>query len=224
MFAKTIAAFVVFAVATVPVAMGQVSAGLTGEPLSVEMMLIRENSMALNREQNMFALEYTNNAIGGGGVDAEIYAALERLVHGSTLNRIIAGGRVANDFPDVRREAARQLGAIGSQDARAILMRACLAEREPMVLQEVMASLGGINSDNNHQTSVIIVRVAGRAHRYPAPNNHVALAAVNALESLASMDGGITYPGAFWYIFDVAGGPYVPVVRQRAQEVIDSLR
>jgi len=56
------------------------------------------------------------------------------------------------------------------------------------------------------------------------PNNHVALAAVNALESIAGRDGGLTCANAFWYLFSVLEGPYVLAVRERAREVIDGLR
>ena len=223
MFFKVIAAFVVMATAVVPVAMGRASDSTTGE-LTVEMMIIRENSASQVREQNLFALRYTENAIGRGSAEDEVYAALERLVFSGTLTRTLARGQVANNFPDVRREAARQLGLVGSEDARAILLRACMIERDPLVLREILASLGEIASDDNALTVAVIVRAAGRNHRAAVPNNHVALAAVNALGSIAERDGGLTDSGAFWYLFAVAEGPYVTVVRERAWEVIDGLR
>jgi hypothetical protein len=222
---RSIAVFVVLALAAVPAAMGQ-SAGASGSAgLSVEMLVIRENSMAASREQNMFALSFTENAIGGGSADAEVYAALERMVFGGMLNRVVtSGGQVANNFPEVRREAARQLGVIGSENARAILLRACVHERDPLVMEEVIRSIGLVNSSDNEYAVSLLVRVSGMFHRANHANNHVALATVNALESIAAREGGLSYPDAFWYLQTVADGPYVPAVRARALEVIEGLR
>jgi len=227
MFAKTIAVLAVFAVFAVPAVTGQAAGADSAEEsggMTVEMMIIRETSLSNSREQNMFALENIESAIGRGNTGPEIYAALERLVFSGTKNRAVVRGQVANNFPDVRREAARQLGELGTEDARAILLRVSLVERETIVMYEVLNSIGGIDSEDNGQTVATIVWVASRFHRSPAPSNHVALAAVNALDSISGRDGGLTHPGVFQYLFDVAGGPYAAVVRERAWEVIDGLR
>ena len=224
MIFKAIAVSVILVAVTVPAAMGQLSRAMGDEPLSVEMMIIRENSISAVRQQNLFALVYTANAIDRGVSDPEVYAALERLVLGGSFNRVVAGGRVVNNFPDVRFEAARQLGMMGTEEARDILLRACLSERDPIVLHEVMNSLGSISAAENDRTVATIVWVAGMFHRANSPNNHVALATVNALDSIFQRDGGVTYPAAFWYLFAVAEGPYVLDVRTRAWEVIDNLR
>jgi len=227
MLSKIIAFLVVFAVATVPAVIGhsQEAESSNGETeVTVEMMIIRESSASTSREQNLFALEQIESAIGRGDAGDEIYAALERLVLAGSQNRIVVRGQVVNNFPDVRQEAARQLGALGTEEARAILIRATLSEREPMVLQEVINSVGEIDSEDNDQTVSTLVWVANRFHRAPAPSNHVALATVNALERISERDGGITNVHAFQYLFAVAEGPYVHFVRERAREVIDGLR
>ena len=228
MFSKIIATLITLAITVVPAVMGQAteSENANGEPgaLTVEMMVIRETSMATNRGQNLLGLEYIEDAIGRGDAGDEVYAALERLVLAGSQNRVVLRGQVINNFPDVRQEAARQLGVLGTEEARAVLLRATLVEREPMVLQEIINSLGAIDLEDNAQTISIVVWVASRFHRAPAPNNHVALATVNALEQLAERDGGLTYHHAFHYPFSVAEGPYVTFVRERAWEVIDGLR
>jgi len=226
MFSKIIAVLIILAVTAVPVVMGQAAESGNGEQevLTVELMVIRETSMSSNRRQNLLGLEYIEDAIGRGDAGDEIYAALERLVLTGSQNRVVARGAVVNNFPDVRQEAARQLGVLGTEEARAILLRAILSEREPMVLQEMMNSLGSIDLEDNTQTISIMVWVANRFHRTFPPNNHVALATVNALEQLAERDGGLTYHHAFRYLFAVAEGPYVLPVRERAWEVIDGLR
>jgi len=221
MLAKPLAILAVFALAAVPSAMGQAA---DAEPLSVEEMMIRETSASHRREQNMFALAHTESAIGRGGAGPEVYAALERLVFSGSLTRSMGRGRVVNNFPDVRREAARQLGELGSEEARAILLRAAMVEREPKALQEIIGSLALIEAEDNAQTVAVIVRVGTRAHFGLLPNNHVAFAAVNALGVFVERDGGLADAGAFNYLFAVAEGPYVLMVRERAWEVIDSLR
>jgi len=190
----------------------------------VEMMVIREASMSTNREQNLFALDYIEGAIGRGDAGDDIYAALERLVLSGSKNRVLSRGQVINNFPDVRQAAARQLGAVGTEEARAILLRAGLSEREPLVMFEIINALSEIEAEDNAQTISTLVWVANRFHRSHAPNNHVALATVNALERFAERDGGITDHHAFHYLFGVAEGPYVVSVRERAWEVIDGLR
>jgi len=227
MFAKIIAIFIVLAVAVIPAVIGQAAeSDSSGEPeaLTVEMMVIRETSVSTNREQNLLALETIEGAIGRGNTGDEIYAALERLVLAGSQNRVVVRGQVINNFPDVRQGAARQLGTIGSEDARNILLRASLSEREPIVMYEIITAIGEIELDDNAQAISTIVWVANRFHRAPAPSNHVALATVNALERMSERDDGITDHHAFRYLFGVAEGPYVAFVRERAWEVIESLR
>ena len=223
MFAKITAIFVILAVAAIPAAMGQAAETGESEVLTVEMMVIREASASPNREQNLFALDYIESAVGRGDTSDNIYAALERLVLAGSRNRILSRGQIINNFPDVRQKAARQLGAVGTEEARDILLRAGLSEREPLVMFEIINALSEIEAEDNAQTVSTLVWVANRFHR-SAPNNHVALATVNALERFAERDGGITDHHAFHYLFSVAEGPYVTSVRERALEVIDGLR
>jgi len=226
MFVKIIAILVILAVAVVPVAMGQAAeAEAADEGQTVEMLIINAASTSASRDQNLFALENIENEVGRGNTGSGIYAALERLILAGTQNRIVArGGHVVNNFPDVRQGAARQLGEMGTEEARAILLRAGLSEREPLVLQEIIVAVGSIDSEDNAQTVATLVWVANRFHRSPAPSNHVALATVNALDSISGRDGGITNPGALEYLFNVANGPYALFIRERAWEIIDSLR
>ncbi|MCL2190927.1 MAG: HEAT repeat domain-containing protein [Treponema sp.] len=224
MFAKITSIFLILAIAAIPVAMGQDAESGEPETLTVEMMVIREASVSTSREQNLFALDYIENAIGRGNTGDDIYSALERLVLAGSKNRTLSRGQVINNFPDVRQEAARQLGTLGTEEARAILLRAGLSEREPIVMAEIITALSEIEAEDNAQTVSTLVWVAGRFHRSRNPNNHVALATVNALERFAERDGGITNHNAFHYLFAVAEGPYVTSVRNRAWEIIDGLR
>ena len=190
---------------------------------AVELMLIRENSVSTDRDQKLFALELLGNAVARGSISGDMYTALERLVFSGSHNRAMASGRVVNNFPEVRFEAVRHLGAVGSAEARSILLRAGFAETEPLVVQEIFNALGSMAMDDNAHTVATIVRVAGRFHRAAFPSNHVALGAVNALGQISDRDGGITDGHALRYLFEVARGPYAPQVRERAQEVIDSM-
>jgi hypothetical protein len=124
----------------------------------------------------------------------------------------------------VRQEAARQLGAIGTEEARLLLLRAGTVELHPMVVHEILNSLAAIPANDNNQTVATIVWIGNRFHHSSLSNNHVAIAAVNALDSIAGREGGLTYANAFWYLFAISEGPYATAVRERAREVIDSLR
>jgi len=217
MSSKIIAFLVVLALASVPVVMGQSSE-------TVEMMLIRENSTSSSRDRNMMALELLEKAAGRGNVTDEMYTAFERLMFSGSSNRAMSGGRVANGFPDVRRETARQLGKVGTQQARNILIKASQSETDPLAMYEIINSLGAINADDNGRTVATIVWVVGRFHRAPAPDNHIAMAAVNSLGLIADRDRNSISREAFLYLYEVEKGPYVPAVKDRAREVIGVLR
>jgi len=214
---KFIAFLVVLALASVPAVMGQSSE-------TVETMLIRENSTSSDRDLNMVALELLGKAAGGGNVTDEMYMAFERLMFSGSSNRVTMNGRVANGFPDVRRETAKRLGTVGTAQARNILLRASQSETDPLAMYEILNSLGTINADENGRTVATIVRAVGKFHRAPAPDNHIAMAAVNSLGLIAERDRNSISRDAFIYLLEVKRGPYVPAVRARASEVIDTLR
>jgi hypothetical protein len=206
-------------------AMGQNSAG--GEESMQEQMelaIIRETSHAASREQKLLALEYIGSAIDRGVTSTDIHSTLEYLAMEGFMNKISRGGRIINNFPDVRREAARHLGYLRTEEAKTILLRICRTDNEPMVLQEAIKSLGDIESKEDGDTIDTIVRVAQHYDNTTAPQNLLMLAVIDSLDKIATRKRGITNPGALQILLKITDGPYDKGVRLRAERVIKKFR
>jgi HEAT repeat protein len=132
--------------------------------------------------------------------------------------------RLVNDFPEVRREAARQLGSVGTPEAKSALIRITTTDREPMVLQEAIKSLGMIGLNENDETVNAIVWVVSRFDFTTAPDNLLALSAVDALDRIAEKNNGISNTGAIQLLIRIAEGPYSLPVRERARQALVNLR
>ena len=188
---------------------------------SIENMIIREQSRVNNRDQKFLALELIGNAIERGNRSEEIHVTLEYLGLEGILNRSSEAGRLINNFPDVRRETARQLGVLGTPEARDILLTLIYYETEPMVLQEAVKSLGDIGLDDNGRTISTIAWIFHKFHN-TVPDNLLAFATIEAIEKLAS--SGIRNQAAVELLVRIADGPYIPVVRNRAMAVLETFR
>ena len=188
---------------------------------SIENMIIREQSRVNNRDQKFLALELISAAIERGNRSEEIHVTLEYLGLEGILNRSQESGRLINNFPDVRRETARQLGILGTPEARDILLTLIYYENEPMVLQEAVKSLGDIGIDDNGRTISTIAWIFHKFHN-TVPDNLLAFATIEAIEKLAG--SGIRNPAAVELLVRIADGPYIPVVRNRAMAVLETFR
>ncbi|MDR1575229.1 MAG: HEAT repeat domain-containing protein, partial [Treponema sp.] len=129
---------------------------------SIELMVIRETSRADSRDQKLVALEYISEAIERGNKSEDIHQALEYLSMEGIVNKTRENGRLVNNFPDVRRQAVRYLGEIGTAEAKNTLLKICLADNEPMVLQEAIKSLGAIGMNDNDETVSTITWIVSR--------------------------------------------------------------
>ena len=227
---KRFPVLIIAALIAVPAIMGQSN---NSEEMSVEesylqeameLMIIRETSRSDSREQKLIALEYIENAIGNGNNSDEIRTTLEFLSMEGTQNRVREKGRLMNDYPEVRRAAAKHLGTLDTPEAKAVLIRICTSDAEPMVLQEAVKSLGSMSSDEGDGAMAAIVWVANKFNNYTAPDNLLALAAVDSIDKLASKNKGIKDPGAIQLLIRIAEGPYAPPVKERAKQAIIDLR
>jgi len=222
---------IIAALIAVPAVFGQ--SGGSGSEMSVEeaymqeaieMMIIRETSRSNSREQKMIALEYIGHALERGTTNDEIRQTLEFLSMEGTMNRVREGGRLMNDYPEVRRMAAKHLGTVGTPEAKAALIRICTTENEPMVLQEAVKSLGTIGTNDNDEAVNAIVWIANRFNNTTAPDNLLALSAVDALDKIAQKNGGFKDPGAIQLLIRISEGPYALPVKERAKQALIDLR
>ena len=191
---------------------------------AIEMMIIRETSRADSREQKLIALEYIGHALERGSTNEEITSTLQYLSQEGTQNKVREKGRLMNDFPEVRRQAAKYLGQVGTPEAKSALIRICTTENEPMVLQEAIKSLGSFEASENDEAVATIVWIANRFNYTTAPDNLLALSAVDALDKIAQKNGGVKDPGAIQLLIKIAEGPYAPPVKERAKQALIDLR
>jgi hypothetical protein len=190
---------------------------------SVENMIIREQSQAMGRDMKLVALEYINQAIRRGNTSDDVRNALEYLVLEGITNQTRENGRLINNFPDVRRQAAIYLGDIGTPEAKDTLLKVMLAETEPMVLTEAVKSLAKIGINDNEETANTIAWVV-RRYNTIGPDNLLALASLEAFETLTKKSGGLKDSNTLRSIMLIANGRYIKPVQDRAQQLLFDLR
>ena len=189
---------------------------------SIELMIIREMTRTTTREQKLVALEFIGDAIKRGSKNDEIRSSLEYLSKEGVRSVARENGRMMNNFPEIRRESAKYLGLLGTDEARKILLDICTFENEPMVLQEVIKSLGDIGSDDN-DTLKVISWVVSRFNNL-VPDNLVALATIDAFENIAKTNNGLNSPEAIRTLTILAEGHYIAPVKDRAKKLLSELR
>jgi len=190
---------------------------------SIELMIIRETARGNTRESKMIALDYIGEAIERGNTNDEIRQTLEFLSMEGTRSVARESGRVMNNFPEIRRQAARYLGQVGTEEARQSLILILQSENEPMVIQEAIKSLGDIGSNENNETVAHIAWIMDRNTNLN-PDNLMAIATIDAFEKIAKQNNGLTSPEAIQTLMRIMDGHYIRPVKERARQVIASLR
>jgi len=190
---------------------------------SIELMIIRETARAESREQKLIALEYIKDALDRGNRNDEIRQTLESLSREGRRTVSRENNRVTNNFPDVRRQAAKYLGQMGTDEAQKSLLDITQYENEPMVLQEAIKALGDIGTNDNNDTVAHIVWVVRKFDNLN-PDNLMAVATIDAFEKIAKKNNGINSPEAIQILVRISEGNYVTPVRERARQLLADLR
>ncbi|MCL2804484.1 MAG: HEAT repeat domain-containing protein [Treponema sp.] len=190
---------------------------------TIEVMIIRETARSQSREQKLISIEYIKEAIERGNRNDEIRQTLAFLASEGSRSVARENNRVVNNFPDVRRQAVRYLGQMGSEEARKSLIDVITSEREPMVLQEAIKSLGDIGTNENNETVAHIAWVMNRTSNLN-PDNLMALATIDAFEKIANKNGGLNSPDAVHTLIRISEGNYITPVKERARQLIADLR
>ncbi|MDR0441899.1 MAG: HEAT repeat domain-containing protein [Treponema sp.] len=190
---------------------------------AIEMMLIRETSRVNTREQKMIALEYIGEALNRGSTNPEVRQTLEYLSQEGTRSVARENNRVINNYPDVRRQSAKYLGQIKTEEAKDALIEIIKFDNEPMVLQEAIKALGEIGIDTNGDTIANIAWVVSRFDTLN-PDNMIAIATIDAFEKIAKKNGGIKDPAAINLLLRISTGHYVKPVQERAKQLLADMR
>jgi HEAT repeat protein len=192
---------------------------------SLETMIIREQAYADSKDMKLVALQYIRQAIDEGRMNQDIARALEFLATETTSTIIRAGGvgRVINNYPDVRREAALLLGEFKTVEAKDALLKVALSDNEPMVIAAAMRSLGKVGMNDNDDVTQAIAFIVNRFDIL-MPDNSLAFESLVALELLANAQGGLKDTAAIRAIMRIADGSYITPVRQKARNLLNDLR
>ncbi|MDR0465079.1 MAG: HEAT repeat domain-containing protein [Treponema sp.] len=222
-FLKRLTILILTAVIIIPAVSAQRTVEESYYMESIEIMIITEAAKGITREQKLVSLEYIGEAIERGNTDDRIRETLEFLTSEGTRSVTRENGRVVNNFPDIRRHAARYLGEIGTEEARKSLIGILEVENEPIVLQETFKSLGDIGTNANNETVRSIARVLN-FYTNTNPDNLMALSAIDAFEKIARKNGGINSIEVINCLTNVSTGLYTVPIRERARQLLADLR
>ncbi len=192
---------------------------------SLETMIIREQAYADSKDMKLVALQYIRQAVTEGRMNQEIARALEYLATETTMTVVREGGvgRILNNYPDVRREAALLLGEFKTVEAKTALLRVALSDNEPMVIAAALRSLGKVGMNDNDDVTQAIAFIVNRFDIL-MPDNSLAFESLVALEALADAQGGLKDPAAIRAIIRIADGNYINPVKQKARDLLTKLR
>lgn len=192
----------------------------------IQIQTIRSQALSQDRDVKLLAIENIRAMVRDGvaGDTASLRIIVETLAGEGTLRQQRQGGRIVNDYPLVRRQAATALGELGGEESMEALVRMLPVEGEPIVSAEAIHALGQIGMDPDGRVSRAIVNVLNRNTLRTTPDNFLAFFAVNALQELIAANGGSTNdPEVVSALLEVASGNYTLEVRNKARAVIQEL-
>jgi len=190
---------------------------------TLDLMIVRETSKQDSINQKLMALEFIGGLIEQGNTSNELRQELERLSVEGTNFQVRERGRLKNDYPEVRRQAAKYLGAFGSEEAKLALIRVCVSDNEPWVLQEAVRSLGEIGIDKDGEVVGTIVWVTNKYTNTISPDSLLAIAAIDALSKISKNNNGVR-EDAFQLLIKISEGPYPPPIREKARQTVMDIR
>jgi hypothetical protein len=153
---------------------------------SVEMTVIREYSQQNDYAGKMAALDFIEDFIAAGNVGKEVVAILHDLSLEGIHNKVYEGGRVTNNFPDVRARAIRYLGECTAPDAvepaQKSIVQVMAIDKEPNVQYEAINALAKLKGDTVRASTAATQSFISFDARNP--DNRVTVSLLNFYESL----------------------------------------
>lgn len=193
----------------------------------IELQILRSQALASDRESKLLALQSIRSMVESGAISPQndgAFIILQSLAGEGTFREVRSGGRVINNFPEIRREATSLIAEIGGETAKEVLVRIAREDDEPMVLAEAVYGLGTIGLNENNEVSGQIVQVLQIENASETPDNNLAFASILALEKLASQAEPPLDPEIVSVLLETASAPYIRTVRRRAIEAIVNIR
>ena len=172
-------------------------------------------------DNKLVALQYLQSALEEGNTSEAVVQAFDRLAGEGITTQSRTNGRLANNFPEIRREACKLMAKIPTEHSKNTLVSIAVADNEPMVIAAAVRALGEIGINNNDET-VEAITFANRRNRVLNPTSSLALEVLNAYEMLA--DSTENRKGMLFEITQITSDyHYVTPVRQKAYKLLKSL-
>ncbi len=188
---------------------------------SMEGVILKEMVNAPGRDAKYVALQVIEDAVESGNTSPEIQAALDSLATIGLTSVVREGGRVANNYPDVRMKSCQLLGKIKTEQAKDTLLTVMKWDNEPVVVMEAVKSLGEIGINDNDEV-VEVINFINKKFDVVNPTSSLALEVLNTYEKLAPSTKNKR--GMIDNIMRIASNySYVTPVRNRAQEVLKAI-
>lgn len=194
---------------------------------AIKTQIIKAEAASPDRDMKMVALTDIREMVAEGSArdNPEIMEVLGDLAGEGVTNIVREQGLVINDFPEVRREAAKILGEMGTPEAARELNTILLTDPEPMVMSEAILAISNISVDDTNARNR---SMAAAIYRQTAVNkdNNFAYTYLQAVENVASREGGINDPMIFEEVAKIADARqgYNRVVRERAFRLLRELK
>jgi HEAT repeat protein len=194
---------------------------------AIKTQIIKAEAASPDRDMKMIAISDIAQMVEDGTAadNPEILVILGDLAGQGVTNIVREQGHVLNDFPDVRREAARVLGSIGTEEAARELNIILLTDPEPMVMSEAILAISMIDVEDKQARNRSI---AAAIYRQTAVNkdNNFAYTFLQAVENVATREGGISDPMIFEEVAKIADSRqgYNRAVRERAFQLLRDLQ
>jgi hypothetical protein len=198
---------------------------------SAEVKVIRELSADNSREQKEMALTYIGEMIDRGTATDEVRKILAELTHDGIQNQVRLGGRLTNNFPDLRIRAIDCLAQMGTPEAKNSLIdilhfsvQALNVAEDPSVITAAINGLAKIGLSDNGDT-LRSVNAAFQRYNTLRPDNALAQAVVTVIDTFVDkgvIDDANANIGVLMMI--QTNYEYIRLVRDNASTVIAKLR
>ena len=173
-------------------------------------------------DNKLVALEYLESIVKDGNTSEEVAAALDQLAGEGLLTQVRTGGRLSNNYPDVRRKACLLLAKVGGEHSKNTLINIAIADNEPMVQAAAIRALGEMGLNENDEAADAIA-FANHRNRVLNPTSSMAIETLDAFEKLAgstenkrAMVDEISRIASDYH--------YTSAVRKRALEVLKGIK
>jgi hypothetical protein len=190
-------------------------------PDYVNLILIREQSIAPEWSLKMEALALIGKVLAQDNRAAEILSALEYMALEGTVNKARVNGVIINNYPDIRAKSAAYLGDFGGSGAKKILIQVLKSDDETMVLAEAVKALAriGLVAEDEALINDMMRRFDTRL-----PDNFLAMAVLDAYQTYAQARNGILNIATRDLIFQIQRKNYRAPVKEKARHLIALLQ